>query len=240
MEQKEKKIRLGFWEIKSCSCFSWVIIPTLACPLKDAWNTAGKRSQLDRGGLTSTRVCGCHCGILLSPGQFGESYLHPAESEIPRRAAAEPCACCQLDRSPLMGWGRAGSVVGHMGSLQGGTKICLLCAVFTVESLRKVTGLDLGAVGSSGHHLAEADHLNHALCTFLVSSMETRWEKHLWKVSALVCHCTLPICNGVWMCHRQKDTIKSGGFLRILCLVGFLFVWFCWFFLNMGDKLTGV
>lgn len=91
-----------------------------------------KRSQQDRGGQKSTRVCGSHCGILQSPRQFGESHLYLEESEIPRRTAAEPCACASWTGHLSWGWGRAGSV-GDVWSLQGGTKICLLCAVFAVE-----------------------------------------------------------------------------------------------------------
>lgn len=64
------------------------------------------------------------------------------------RNTTESCcwALCLLPAGQVPSHG-----VRHMGSLQGGTKICLLCAVFTVESPRKVTGLDLGAVGSNGH-----------------------------------------------------------------------------------------
>lgn len=157
--------------------------PNIGLPLERCLkHCAGKRRQQGRGGQKSMRVCGSHCGILQSLQQFGEPHLYPEESGIPWRTAAEPCAYCQLDRSLLMGWGRAGSA-GDVWSLQGGTKS--VCSVMSLQwkSLRRVPGLALGGVRVNGQHLDKADHLNHALCTFLVSSVETRWEKYLWNVA---------------------------------------------------------
>ena len=132
-------------------------------------------------------VYGSHRGILQSPGQFGGFHLYPEESEIPWRTGAEPSACYQPDRSPLVWWGRSDSHVA-VWCIQGCTKHCLLYATSLWQTLRWIAGLLLGGVGSKGHHLTRADHLNYTLCSF--HSLFLAWkpgEKNFYWMWLLQC-----------------------------------------------------
>lgn len=199
--------------------------PSIGLSLKGCLtHCVGKRSQQDRGGLKSTRVCGSHCGIMHSLGHFGESHLYPGDQKYHGEQLLNPVPVASWT------WGEAGQALMCREAQRS------VCSVLSSlgKSLRRVTGLDLGGVRSNGHHLANTDHLNHALCTFLVFSVESRWEKHLMECDHMQC-ATAPYLFAM-VCEHAVDKIYSKtcmgsffGFLFCLCLVG-LFVFPLFFF----------
>lgn len=104
-------------------------------------------------------------GYCSHPGSLENYICILKESGVPWRTAAEPCAVGSWT-GPLS-WGEAGqALAGTCGAYREARRS--VCSVLSLlwKSLRRVTGLDLGGVRSNGHHLAKADYLNHALCTF--------------------------------------------------------------------------
>lgn len=146
MEQKQKKVRLGFREIKSCSWFLWVVIPTLACPWKDVWNTVLGRgvSKIEEGrnlqGCVEVTVGYCshrgswknHICILKSQKYRREQLLNP----VPVASWTGP-----------LSWGEAEqALLGTCDPYREAQRS--VCSVLSLlwKSLRKVTGLGLGGV----------------------------------------------------------------------------------------------
>lgn len=195
---------------------------------------AGKRSQQDRGGLKSTRVCGSHCcshlGILENHICILESQKYHGEQLLsPVPLASWP---------GLLSWGEAGqALVGMCDPYREAQRS--VCSELSLlwKSLRGVTGLDLGGGRSNGHHLAQADHLSHALCPVLVSSVETRWEKHLMECDLMQC-ATAPYLFAM-VCDCDVDKIYNKtcvGSLFCLCL----FVFTLFFLIGVISSLENV